>query len=197
MYGRKFPLSYLSLPILHSSCSLTYQSTLEVHCGLLCACLLVFPAFVKRHWPRKLAYFSTSVFRTNNRDEESFVTGSGMSGSRKDFSNSQWSQMNRADEVNLTRVSSNSDDSHGNTATPPPVRFNTTRPLHDPEEMHMDFSIQPHFRGPGSRPRPALFGGNEGDQQQEMAPTTSGGPMGGGIHADGGGPMGGGPMGGM
>ncbi|KAF4636057.1 hypothetical protein G7Y89_g2032 [Cudoniella acicularis] len=59
-------------------------SHLEISVGLVCVCALVFPAFLKRHWPKRLnQYLAYLIPCRFTRKEESLITVSGISGDKR------------------------------------------------------------------------------------------------------------------
>ncbi|EPE31836.1 hypothetical protein GLAREA_11918 [Glarea lozoyensis ATCC 20868] len=140
----------------------TTWSVIEINTGLLCACLLVLPAFLKRHWPQN---YTTGTCKAGNpHAEDIFITVSTETKSRMETE--EWSQRNRSDGGSLTTNSTGLDsfvqDVEPTRDEAEPTRFNTSRPL-----------SPVHLR---SEPYTAS---NESETWQERREMPMRGPMGG------------------
>ena len=73
-----------------------FSSVSEVNLGIICACLLTFPAFLERHKPRVFVSYMTNLVShsPSNRGE----SHSGTNITRKGF---KWYQKNQSDEIAL------------------------------------------------------------------------------------------------
>ena len=74
-------------------------SVTEVNVGIICACLLTFPAFLERHGPRTFGsliniLLSYTPFRLSERSSSS-------SSNKKRVKSSSWSPKNQSDEIVL------------------------------------------------------------------------------------------------
>ncbi|KAH8650551.1 hypothetical protein BGZ60DRAFT_192892 [Tricladium varicosporioides] len=76
---------------------------IEVNVGLMCACMLVFPAFLKHYWPKRInKYFARVIPYRFTKKETSFVTVSGLSSGKRSYPGQEWSSRNFSDGVNLS-----------------------------------------------------------------------------------------------
>ncbi|KAF4628640.1 hypothetical protein G7Y89_g9511 [Cudoniella acicularis] len=116
-------------------------SHLEVSVGLICACALVFPAFLKRHWPKRLnKYFSHLVPYRFSRKEESFITVSGISSTKRDFPpGSNWMNNNFSEGAVLSFPESAQLSNATSTEMAEMHSMNRTRKLSDPEAPHANY----------------------------------------------------------
>ncbi len=94
--GRKFSLPPL-LDLSKGIILIQGLSLTEVNVGIICSCLLTFPAFLERHGPRSFGSFlnmllSYSPFRRWERSP-------GASSNRKFINSATWSPGNRSDEI--------------------------------------------------------------------------------------------------
>ena len=77
MFSSTLPLSLTCITRLFP------YSTLEINIGLLCACLVAFPAFLDRYWPHSLHHYVsrlTSYFSSSHVSKSDVRSGAGGAG---------------------------------------------------------------------------------------------------------------------
>ncbi|KAG9237454.1 hypothetical protein BJ875DRAFT_152680 [Amylocarpus encephaloides] len=123
----EFPYLYRTKDTTWWLTKVSVWSLIEIHTGFTVACLLVLPAFLKRHWPKGLNRRIAHSLPFSRSTEDSYATNSVSRGPKRNIYIQEYALSTRSDQINLTTRSSIDQTERRNDNEP--LRFNTTRPL--------------------------------------------------------------------